>query len=118
MRKSMREIIESKTTEELEERKGELHQKILRKQRLLDKYRCLIAQTSGNCSEFIREYEMIDRVVFFRQKRVKLISSGKTEGKKMMSVKKKVEDLTKTEASNLLEQLLAIKRSRQSDKPL
>ncbi|MCK4330845.1 hypothetical protein KAX02_13520 [candidate division WOR-3 bacterium] len=118
MQKSMREIIEGKVTEELEERKEELYRKILYKQRLLDKYRYLIAQTDGNCFEFIREYEMIDRVVFFRQKKVKLISSIKSEGKKMIPVKKKVEDLTKTEASTLLEQLLALKRSRQSDKPL
>lgn len=115
MLKSMREIIKDKATEDLKKRQKELYQKILYKQKLLDRYRHLIAQIAGNCSEFIIEYEMIDRTVFFREGRINIISSERKKTEKAkMTIEKNTEDLTKREASTLLEQLLAIREARQS----
>lgn len=115
MIKSMREIIKDKSTEDLKRRQKELYQKILYKQKLLDRYRHLIAQVAGNCSEFIREYKMIDRTIFFREGRVNVISTERKKAEKAkMTIEKSTEDLTKREVSTLLEQLLAIRKARQS----
>ena len=114
MKKSMRETIKDKTTEDLKERQKELYQKILYKQKLLDRYEHLIVQIAGNCSDFIREYEVIDRTVFFREGRVNIISNRRKKDEKVdILIEKKTEDLTKREASTLLEQLLALRKTRQ-----
>ena len=116
MLKSMREIIKDKTTEDLKERQKELYQKILYKQKLLDRYKHLIAQIAGNCSEFVIEYEIIDRAVFFRESRVNIISNEKKKTEKAkLIIEKSTEDLTKREASTLLEHLLTIREARQSE---
>ena len=116
MLRSMREIIKNKTIEELKERQKKLCQKILYKQKLLDRYRLLIAQIEGNHSDLIREHNMIDRTIFFREDRVTIISNERKKSKKTkMTIEKSTEELTKKEAATLLEQLLAIRKARQSE---
>lgn len=113
MKKSMQEMIKNRTTEELKRRKKELYDKLTVKRELIDKYRHLILQIECNCSDFVKEYETLDRVIFFREGRVKVISPNKREKKeKELLVKKDIKDMTRTEQSTLLEQLLAIKRRR------
>ena len=103
MIQSMRKIIKDKTTEELKEHQKQLYQKILYKQKLLNKYNHLIVQMEGNCSGLIEEYERIDRTVFFRENRVTLVENRKKEKKETkLAIEKNVGDLTKRETSDLL----------------
>ena len=117
MLRSMREIAEGKTTEVLKDRKEEIYQKILRKQKLIDRHSLLLVQMEGNCSDLITEYEMIDRTVFFRENRVNVISSHKKEERAKLPIEKETRERTREEASDLLKQLLALKESRQSYDP-
>ena len=103
--------LKGQTTEELKERRLILHQKIIYKQKILDKYRHLIVQICGNCSESIREFELIDRMIFFREGRVKVI---KNEYKKDKIITKKIEEMSDKESAVLLERLLAVRDARQN----
>jgi hypothetical protein len=114
MLRSMKEIVEGKTTEVLKERKKEVYRKILHKQKLIDRHSLLLVQMEGNCSDLITEYEMIDRTVFFRESRISIISSRQKEEKPKLPIEKETKKLTREEASGLLRQLLALKESRQS----
>lgn len=117
MKSSMKELIKGKTTENLKERKKELYKRILSKQKLINRYKHLVIMAEGNCSEFVREYEIIDRVIFFREDKVKILpASGKREQKKIEPlVKKDIRIMTKEEQTTLLKQLLEIRERRQSE---
>lgn len=114
MKRSWKEIMACKSVEDLRKRKQELYKKILQKHRLTFKYEHLIVQIRGNCSDYIQEYEMIDRAVFIKEGKVNVLNSTDTKRKEEKKIEKKIEDLTASEASLLLSQLLAIKKGRQS----
>lgn len=113
MKRSWEEIMAYKSVEDLRKRKQELHKKILQKHRLTFKYEHLITQIHGNCSDYIQEYEMIDRAVFIKEGKVNVLNSTDIKRMEEKKIEKKIEDLTTSEASLLLDQLLAIKRRRQ-----
>lgn len=116
MKKSLREIIKDKPTEVLRARKKELYQKIIYKRKILDKYKMLIYHMEANCSDFIEEHNMLDRAIFFREGRIEVMVPHRAEkAKKIAPIRKDIKDLTEKEASVLLDQLLNIRKSRQTD---
>jgi len=115
MNRLMKEAMTDSPMEDLRRRRQELYKKILQKQQLISKYETLLFQVRGNCSDYRQEYEMIDRMVFVREGRVNVLNSTDAREEKKKIPKKKIEDLTNAEASVLLEQLLAIRKRRQSE---
>ena len=116
MKKSMKEIISGKSTVKLKERQTELHDDIKRRQKIIYGYKHLILQKEYNCLNLIKEYEMIDRTLFFRERRVQVlkpIRKGRQQSE--LIVKKNIEDMTDGEASLMLSHLLAMRKQRQSD---
>jgi len=115
MKRSLKELMANNSLEDLQKRKQELYKKILQKQRLIFKYELLTVQIAGNCSDYIQEYKTIDRAIFVKEEKVKILNSTDIKKKKEKIPKKEIEDLTNAEASVLLEQLMAIRDKRQSE---
>jgi hypothetical protein len=103
--------LNSKTTEDLEERKIKLYKKILVKCRIMNGYRHLMLQAQGNYLSLKKEYESVDRILFFRSGKVNVINN---EGKVSVKPKiKSVEDMSPEERNILLKKLLGIQKRMQ-----
>lgn len=113
MKKSIQDVIRDDSTKELKKRKAAIYNKLVIKQKIIDKHKHLILQIKCNCMDLTNEHEILDRVIFVREGRVKIISSNSRERKeKELPVKKEIEDMTSIEQADLLKQLLAIQKRR------
>lgn len=106
---SVKQIAESRPTEVLKNYKNDLQQKILDKQMLIRRRRERISQLEKDCADIKEEYKIIDRVIFLRENSITKLSTGSKKDKKSKAlITKRIEDLPASEASELLQQLLAI----------
>ena len=114
--KTMREVIKNQSSQVLREREKEIYQKLLMKQERIKRHMKIVRQIEDCCRGLREEHSIIDRTLFFRERKVTVVRarSGSGSGSKpsvSSLVNKKIEDMSKQEAAVLLEQLLALKHS-------
>lgn len=107
--------MQNRLIEDLKNRKDEIKQMILRKQKPIQRYRRLLERLEKDCSELREEYKIIDREVFLREHSVtKIVRKNGNKKKLKTSINQNIRDLSEADTAILLKQLLRIQAERQS----
>lgn len=115
MKRSLREIIKGKSTEELRLRQRELYNKVKQKQKVIAGHKHLITQMESNVATMVQEHNLIDRTIFFREDRIKVlkpVGKGRHYVRREKLINKALNKMSDHDAAEILRRLIEIREER------